>query len=444
MFQKVLIANRGEIAVRVLRACRELGIRSVAVYSDADREALHVRWADEAFHVGPSLSRKSYLDAERILTAAQRTGADAVHPGYGFLAENAAFAAACADRGLVFVGPPARAIELAGDKARARRTMEELGVPVIPGSAGVVEDAETAAAAAAKVGYPVILKAAGGGGGRGLRIARDEGQLRDAFRVAGGEAGASCGNPALYLEKYLESPRHIEVQILADRHGAAIHLGERECSIQKRYQKLLEEAPSPFVDEDLRRRLGGTAVRAARGIGYVNAGTMEFLVDRDRNFYFMEVNARIQVEHPVTELVTGVDLVQAQLRIAAGEPLGLAQEDVCLRGWAIECRINAADPEEDFLPSPGEIEALHLPSGPGVRVDTHLFRGALVPPFYDSLVAKLAVWAPDRDGAIRRMQRALGELRIDGIRTTAGFHQRLLASPAFQAGELDTHFLDRL
>ncbi len=443
MFRKVLIANRGEIAVRVARACRELGVRSVAVYSDADADAPHVRAADEAVHIGPALARKSYLDANRILDAAAQTGAEAVHPGYGFLAENASFARACAERGLVFVGPSPEAIALAGDKARARQTLADQGVPVIPGSPGVLADADEAVDAAESVGYPVMLKAAGGGGGRGLRIARDATEVRAAFQVAAGEAGASFGNPALYLERYLERPRHIEVQLLADGRGRVVHLGERECSIQMRHQKLIEEAPSPFVDPHLRDRLGQAAVRAARAIGYANAGTVEFLVDADRSFYFMEVNARIQVEHPVTEAVTGVDLVQWQLRIAAGEPLGIAQEDVHLDGWAIECRINAADPAQGFTPSPGEVGEVVLPAGPGIRMDTCLEPHTLVTPFYDSLVGKLVAHGRDRDEAVRRMRGALDQLRVEGIHTTAPLHRAVMDDPDFLAGRIDTRFLER-
>ncbi len=443
MFRKVLIANRGEIAVRVARACRELGVRSVAVYSDADADAPHVRAADEAVHIGPALARKSYLDANRILDAAAQTGAEAVHPGYGFLAENASFARACAERGLVFVGPSPEAIALAGDKARARQTLADQGVPVIPGSPGVLADADEAVDAAESVGYPVMLKAAGGGGGRGLRIARDAAEVRAAFQVAAGEAGASFGNPALYLERYLERPRHIEVQLLADGRGRVVHLGERECSIQMRHQKLIEEAPSPFVDPHLRDRLGQAAVRAARAIGYANAGTVEFLVDADRSFYFMEVNARIQVEHPVTEAVTGVDLVQWQLRIAAGEPLGIAQEDVHLDGWAIECRINAADPAQGFTPSPGEVGEVVLPAGPGIRMDTCLEPHTLVTPFYDSLVGKLVAHGRDRDEAVRRMRGALDQLRVEGIHTTAPLHRAVMDDPDFLAGRIDTRFLER-
>jgi acetyl-CoA carboxylase biotin carboxylase subunit len=440
---KILIANRGEIALRILRACRDMGIATVAVYSDADARTPAVELADEAVHIGPPLSRKSYLNSGRILEAAKESGADAVHPGYGFLSENAAFARACEKAGLTFIGPSPEAIAMAGDKSTARKTLADLGVPVIPGSKGVVSSSEEAVAAAEAVGYPVIVKASGGGGGRGMRIARDAAELASVFSVASAEAGAAFGNAAVYLEKYIQRPRHIEIQVLADAHGHVLHLGERECSIQQRYQKLIEESPSPLVDADLRDRMGRTAVRVARAIGYVNAGTMEFLVDADRNYYFMEVNARVQVEHPVTEMVTGVDIVAEQIRIASGQALSLRQEDVRLSGWSLECRINAADPDQDFMPSPGEVDALILPGGPWVRVDTALVPGCFVPPFYDSLVAKLVVWAPDRPAAICRMARALSEFRIDGIAVTVPFHQRVIEDPEFRRGNYDTHFLER-
>jgi acetyl-CoA carboxylase biotin carboxylase subunit len=443
MFEKILVANRGEIALRVIRACRELGIASVAVYSEADDGASFVRAADEAVCIGPPLSRKSYLDADSILEAARRTSADAVHPGYGFLSESPSFASACADAGLAFIGPSADVIAMAGNKSAARGNLARLGVPVIPGSEGPVATVEQALAEAETVGYPVIVKASGGGGGRGLRVARNAGELASSFPVASGEAGAAFGDRTVYLEKYLRRPRHVEIQILADHHGNVVHLGERECSIQSRYQKLLEEAPSPFVDDGLRRRMGETAVAAAAALGYRNAGTVEFLLDGERNFYFMEVNARVQVEHPVTEMVTGVDIVAAQIRIASGQRLGFGQDEVRFHGCAMECRINAADPENGFLPSPGEVGRLVLPGGPWVRVDTALEPGCLVPPFYDALVAKLVVWAPDRPAAIRRMDRALSEWRIEGIQVTVPFHRKVLADPDFQRGDYDTHFLER-
>ena len=444
MLQKILIANRGEIAVRIIRACQEAGIPCVAVFSDADREALHVQQADEAVHIGPPLSRKSYLNIEAVLKAARETGVDAVHPGYGFLSENAEFAAACRDSGITFIGPSPETIDMAGNKSAARRTLKAAGIPIIPGSEGVLQDAQDACDQAEAAGYPVIIKAAGGGGGRGMRIAHDRQSLVEAYGIASGEAAAAFGNPDLYLEKYIQAPRHVEVQILADRHGHMVHLGERECSIQKRYQKLIEESPSPLVDPGLRERMGQSALEVARIIGYRNAGTIEFLVDGQKNFYFMEINARVQVEHPVTEMVTGIDIVQEQLRIAAGDPLTIAQEDVAISGWAIECRINASDPDNDFMPSPGEVAALTLPEGPGVRIDTALYPGCLVPPFYDSLIGKLVAWGADRPMAIGKMQQALADFKIEGIHTTIPFHQRVLDHPDFQAGRFDTHFLDRI
>ncbi|CAD7846869.1 MAG: Biotin carboxylase of acetyl-CoA carboxylase (EC 6.3.4.14) [Olavius algarvensis Delta 4 endosymbiont] len=443
MLKKILVANRGEIALRVIRACREMGVTSVAVYSDADKEALHVRRADQAVHIGPALSRKSYLNIEAIVAAAKKSGADAVHPGYGFLSENPDFALACEDNGLVFIGPTADSIALAGNKSAAREHFQKLGIPIIPGSDGVVAAADDAIAIAETIGYPVIIKASGGGGGRGMRIAHDAVQVSEAFATAAGEARAAFGNPDLYIEKYIENPRHIELQILADTHGNCIHLGERECSIQKRYQKLIEEAPSPFIDDDLRTEMGAAAIRVARSLEYTNAGTMEFLVDKNRQYYFMEVNARVQVEHPVTEMITGIDIVQEQIRIAAGQPLSRRQEDISINGWSIECRINAADPDNDFMPSPGIIETLVLPAGPGVRMDTHIHSGYLVPPFYDSLIGKLVVWAENREAAIRRMDRALAELEVEGIQVTAPFHRRVMADPDYIKGDIDTHFLER-
>lgn len=443
MLKKILVANRGEIALRVVRACREMGVSSVAVYSDADKEALHVRLADEAVHIGPALSRKSYLNIEAVVTAAKESGADAVHPGYGFLSENPDFAQACEENGLVFIGPKAASIALAGNKSAAREHFQKLGIPIIPGSDGVVGSVDEATVIAESIGYPVIIKASGGGGGRGMRIAHDAIQLSEAFATASGEARAAFGNPDLYIEKYIEKPRHIELQILVDTHGNCIHLGERECSIQKRYQKLIEEAPSPFIDADLRAEMGAAAIRVARSLEYTNAGTMEFLVDKDRHYYFMEVNARVQVEHPVTEMITGIDIVQEQIRIAAGQRLSLRQEDVSINGWSIECRINAADPDNDFMPSPGVIETLVLPAGPGVRMDTHIHGGYLVPPFYDSLIGKLIVWAENRENAIRRMDRALAEFEVEGIQVTAPFHRRVMADPDYIRGDIDTHFLER-
>ena len=443
MFAKILIANRGEIALRIIQACQEMGIVSVAVYSDADQDALHTRSADEAVHIGPALSRKSYLDIERIMAAARQNGVDAIHPGYGFLSENAAFAQACEAEGIAFIGPSSDCLARAGDKAHVRGIVADTGTPIIPGSAVALTDAESACQVAQQVGYPVIIKASGGGGGRGMRVAFDQQDLIEAFKVAGGEARAAFGNPDLYIEKYIEGPRHIEIQILADRLGHCIHLGERECSIQKRYQKLIEEAPSPFVDDDLRRAMGHAAIKVAHAVGYQNAGTIEFLVDAQRNFYFMEVNARIQVEHPVTEWVTGVDLIREQIRIADGQPLSFKQTDIRIRGWSMECRINAADPENDFMPSPGEVHRLLLPHGPGVRIDTMLYPGCMVPPFYDSLICKLSVWDEDRPAVIRRMDRALAACQVDGIDVTVPFHRRVLADPDFIRGDFDTHFIKR-
>jgi len=442
-FTKILIANRGEIAVRIIRACKEMGINTVAVFSDADKDALHVRYADEAVNIGPALSRKSYLNIDNIIQAATETKVDAVHPGYGFLSENAAFAQACVDHNLIFIGPSAECIAASGNKSAARKTLKALGISIIPGSDDIVSSPQEAFEVAAEVGYPVILKASGGGGGRGIRIANDKDELADALAVASGEARAAFGNPDLYLEKYIEKPRHIEIQILGDHFGNYIHLGERECSIQMRYQKLIEESPSPFVDEVLRNKLGETAIQVARSIGYTNAGTMEFLVDKNKNFYFMEVNARVQVEHPVTELVTGLDIVQQQILLAQGKKLMLGQDEIRLNGWSMECRINASDPADNFMPSPGEIKNLILPSGPGVRVDTHIFNRYEISPFYDSLIGKLVVWAKDRDMAIKRMQRALSEFRIEGIKVTVPFHQRVFQDDDFIRGDFDTHFLEK-
>jgi acetyl-CoA carboxylase, biotin carboxylase subunit len=443
-FKKILVANRGEIALRIIRTCREMGIRTVAVYSDADMDSLPVKQADEAVHIGPALSRRSYLNQDAVIAAARETRSDAVHPGYGFLSESASFAQACQDSGFAFIGPSARTIARAGDKSAARQTLMALGIPVIPGSDDVIATPAAACDAADQVGYPVILKAAGGGGGRGMRIARNRQDLLAAFSVASAEAGAAFGNPALYLEKYIEKPRHIEIQILGDQFGNYVHLGERECSIQMRYQKLIEEAPSSFVDEALREQLGSTAIRIARAFDYTNAGTMEFLVDKDKNHYFMEVNARVQVEHPVTELITGLDIVRKQIDIAAGKKLGLVQADILLNGWAMECRINASDPTDNFMPSPGEITSVIFPGGHGVRLDTHIHDRYMVTPFYDSLIGKLCVWAPDRLQAVRRMKRALDEFEITGIATTIDFYKKVFETKQFQDGNIDTHFLEQM
>jgi len=443
-FEKVLIANRGEIAVRVIRACRELGIKTVAVFSEADRESLHVLLADEAVPIGPPPAIESYLVIDKLIAAARATGAEAVHPGYGFLAENAKFAQACLDAKLTFIGPPPAAIRAMGDKMAARRVAIKMGVPVVPGTEQPVSDDAEAVRVAERVGYPVMLKAAMGGGGKGMRLVRAPGELTGALRAARSEAGAAFGDAAVYIERYVEEPRHIEIQVLADAHGGVVYLGERECSIQRRHQKLVEESPSPFVTPEMRRRMGEAACRVAAAVGYVNAGTVEFLVDRERNFYFLEMNTRLQVEHPVTELVTGRDLVKDQLRIAAGEKLGFGQDDVVLHGWAIECRVNAEDPFASFIPSPGKVVALQAPGGPWVRNDTGVYAGCTISRFYDTLMAKLIVWGPDRDAAIARMARALGEYTVAGVQTTIPILQRIVAHPDFVAGRLSTGFMDRL
>jgi acetyl-CoA carboxylase biotin carboxylase subunit len=442
--KKLLVANRGEIAVRVIRACREQGIATVAVFSEADREALHVLMADEAYPIGPPPATESYLVVDTLIGVARRAGADAVHPGYGFLAENARFAEACGEAGLTFVGPPPAAIRAMGDKTAARRIARELQVPMVPGTLEPIGSDAEAAALAREIGYPVMLKAAMGGGGKGMRLVRRESELADALRAARSEAGAAFGDAAVYLERAVSEPRHVEIQVLGDAHGRIVHLGERECSIQRRHQKLIEESPSPCVDAGLRARMGEAACRIARAAGYVNAGTIEFLVDAERNFYFLEVNTRLQVEHPVTELVTGIDLVREQLRIAAGEPLGYGQGDVAWRGWAIECRINAEDPFGGWLPSPGTITGLRAASGPWVRDDSGAYEGYTVPRWYDTLLAKLIVWGADRPAAIERMVRALGEYKVVGVRTTIPALERIVAHPDFRAGRLSTALLDRV
>jgi acetyl-CoA carboxylase biotin carboxylase subunit len=429
--------------VRVIRACRELGLATVAVYSEADREALHVLTADEAYPIGPPEPASSYLAVDRIVQVAKAAGADAIHPGYGFLSENPRFAEACLAAGLIFVGPPAAAMRAMSDKTAARRTAMDLGVPVVPGTSSPVSDDE-AARVAREVGYPVMIKAAMGGGGKGMRLVQREADLPAALRMARSEAGAAFADSSVYIERYIAEPRHIEIQVLADAHGNVIHLGERECSIQRRHQKLIEESPSPFVDEVMRARMGEAACKVAAAAGYANAGTVEFLVDRDRNVYFLEMNTRLQVEHPVTEMVTGIDLVREQLRIAAGERLGYAQGDIRIHGAALECRINAEDPFAGFLPSPGTITGLRPAEGPWVRNDSGAYEGYTVPRFYDTLVAKLIVWGADRDAAIRRMRRALGEYRIVGVHTTIPVLQHVLAHPDFQAGRLDTGLLERI
>jgi acetyl-CoA carboxylase biotin carboxylase subunit len=440
---KLLIANRGEIALRILRTCRELGIATVAVHSTVDRNALHVQLADEAVCVGEAPSSKSYLHIPNILAAATSRGADAIHPGYGFLAENDRFAEICKDHGLTFVGPSPEAIRAMGDKSTARSTMQQVGVPTIPGSEGLLVNAAEAAVLAERMGYPVMIKATAGGGGRGMRLVQSADQLENLFKAAQGEAEAAFGNPGLYMEKFIDRPRHVEVQVLADRHGNVVHLGERDCSIQRRHQKLLEEAPSPGLDPDLRQRMGEAAVAVARSIDYEGAGTVEFLLDRTGSFFFMEMNTRIQVEHPVTEMVTGIDLIAEQLRIAGGEPISVRQEEIRLWGHAIECRINAEDPRHNFRPSAGKITGWLPPGGPGVRVDSHVYTGYEIPPFYDSLIGKLIVWGIDREAAIKRMRRALSECAITGIPTTIDFHLALLDRPEFQRGEVYTKFVEQ-
>ena len=443
LFRKVLIANRGEIAVRVIRACRDSGIPTVAVYSDADRASLHVRMADEASHIGPAASSESYLNSGRILDAAARHGADAIHPGYGFLSENAEFAGACEDAGVTFIGPSAASIRAMGSKVQARNLAREADVPVLPGTDGV-SDLGEARRIAAQIGYPVLIKAESGGGGKGMRRVNTPEELEAALRDAASEAERSFRSASVYIEKLLERPRHIEVQVMGDRHGNLIHLGERECSIQRRHQKVIEESPSPLFDKfpDLRPRMGEAAIRAARAAGYYNAGTVEFLVGPHGNFYFLEMNTRLQVEHPVTELVTGIDLVYLQLRVAAGEPLPLTQHDVRWRGSAIECRLYAEDPEQNFFPSPGKITSLALPSGPGVRLDSGVYPGWTVPMDYDPLLAKLTVFGESRQEAIARLQRALSECHIGGIATNVSFFREILADEQFRAGDLHTGFIE--
>src|SRR5687768_1234076 len=443
MFNKVLIANRGEIALRVIRACRELGVGTVAVYSDADRLAPHVREADEAVHIGAAPSSESYLRGERIIEAAQRTHAEAIHPGYGFLSEREWFARAVRDAGLVFVGPPAEAIAAMGSKTAARQLAVGAGVPVVPGTQEGLRDAEEAAAVAERYGYPVLLKAAAGGGGKGMRVVRAPAEMAAALDAARREARNAFGDDAVYVEKYIEGPRHVEIQVLADAHGTVLHLGERECSVQRRHQKMIEEAPSVAVDGDLRRRMGETAVAAARAAGYVNAGTCEFLLARDGSFYFLEMNTRIQVEHPVTELVTGIDLVQWQIRIAAGERLPFVQEEIVPRGWAIECRITSEDFVNGFLPSTGRISYLQLPSGPGVRWDGGIESGSQIGLFYDPMLAKLIVHGRTREQAIARMHRALLELTIDGVETSRDFHLRVMEDAEFRRGDISIQWLEQ-
>jgi acetyl-CoA carboxylase biotin carboxylase subunit len=440
LFKKVLIANRGEIALRIIRACRELGIQTVAVYSEADRYSLHVRFADEAVCIGPPPSKESYLSIPRLIAAAEVTNADAIHPGYGFLAENASFAEICTTSGLTFIGPKAESISAMGDKALAKETMRKAGVPVVPGSDGVIADFNIAKRVAGEMGYPIMIKATAGGGGRGMRIVRNADDFENAFRMASHEAEAAFGNPALYVEKYVEEPRHIEIQVMGDQYGNVVHFGERDCSIQRRHQKLVEESPSPAITPEIRESMGNAAVKGAKAVHYLGAGTIEFLFDKHRNFFFMEMNTRIQVEHPVTEEVMGIDLVKAQIEVAAGERLKKAK--LKPQGHAIECRINAEDPNHDFRPSPGKIQSFHLPGGYGVRVDTHAYAGYEIPPYYDSLVAKLIVHGDSREQAIDKMYFTLDEFIIEGIQTTITFHKKLMQNDRFRSGQFDTRFIE--
>ena len=443
-FSKILIANRGEIALRILRTCEEMGISTVAVHSTIDRHALHVQLADEAVCIGEPPSSKSYLNIPNIIAAALTRNATAIHPGYGFLAENARFAEICADHQISFIGPTPDAIRAMGDKSTAKETMQRAGVPTVPGSDGLLMSVSEAEAIASSIGYPVMIKATAGGGGRGMRFVQEESELSKLFLAAQGEAEAAFGNSGVYLEKFVECPRHIEFQILADSHGNVIHLGERDCSIQRRHQKLLEEAPSPSLTPELRQKMGTAAVMAAKSINYIGAGTVEFLLNRSGDFYFMEMNTRIQVEHPVTEMITGLDLIAEQIRIAQGEKLQLTQDQVVLKGHAIECRINAEDSDRNFRPQPGRISGYLPPGGPGVRMDSHVYTDYEIPPYYDSLIGKLIVWGPNRDAAIKRMKRALRECAITGVPTTINFHQRILETPAFLEGEVYTNFVEQM
>lgn len=444
MFSKILIANRGEIALRIIRTCREMGIRTVAVFSEADRSSLHVRFADEAICIGTAASANSYLNIPAIISAAEITDVEAIHPGYGFLAENPHFAEICESCKITFIGPTPENIRLMGDKMAARSTMQKAGLTIIPGSREAIKNKEEALRVAKSIGYPVIIKAAAGGGGKGMRICHNDLTLISSLMTARSEAEANFGNSSVYIEKYIDKPRHIEIQVLADKYGHFLHLGERDCSIQRRHQKLLEESPSVVVDEKLRRRLGEAALKGIKSVDYVSAGTVEFLLDAKSNFYFMEMNTRIQVEHPVTEMVTGLDLIREQLRIAAGEKIKLKQEDIKLRGAAIECRINAEDYENNFMPCPGKIDMLVLPGGPGVRVDSHIYPGYEISPYYDSLVAKLITYGRNRHEAIRKMSRALHEFHISPIKTTVPFHLRLMENPLFLKGDISTHFVQEM
>ncbi len=443
MFRKVLIANRGEIAVRIIRTLRELGIQSVAVYSEADKDSLHVKLADEAYCIGPSVPNKSYLNIASIISVAEISGAEAIHPGYGFLAENEKFTDICNEHKIKFIGPSKDAMRKMGDKSTAKKTVMKAGVPVVPGSDGNVADESDALQISDKIGYPVLIKATAGGGGKGMRIVRSRDELSHAYKMAKTEAEAAFGNPEVYIEKYIEEPRHIEVQILADEHGNVVHLGERDCSIQRRHQKLIEEALSPVVDSRLRDKLGSAAVKTAKTVRYTSAGTIEFIFDSKGNFYFMEMNTRVQVEHPVTEMVTNTDIIKEQIMIASGEKLSVSQKDIHWSGHAIECRINAEDPDKNFMPSPGEISIYLPPGGIGVRVDSHAYSGYKIQPYYDSLVAKLLVWGKTRAEAIERMKRALDEFVIDGIHTTIPFHLKVMDTEAFRSGRFSTHFIEQ-
>ena len=443
MFNKILIANRGEIAVRIIRACREMGIQTVAVYSEADKDCLHTLLADEAICIGPAVSGQSYLNMERILAATVDMKADAIHPGFGFLSENAKFAKLCAECNITFIGPSAEIISKMGNKSEARKTMMEAGVPVVPGSKEPVHTAQDGLEMAKTIGFPVMIKASSGGGGKGMRISRSAEDFTELFNAAQMESVKGFSDDTMYIEKYIEKPRHVEFQIMADKHGSVVHLGERDCSIQRRHQKVLEEAPCDVISPELRRRMGDTAVRAAKAVGYENAGTIEFLLDKDRNFYFMEMNTRIQVEHPVTEMVTGMDLIKEQIRVAAGEPLSVTQEDVTIKGHAIECRINAENPSKNFMPCPGLITNVHIPGGNGVRVDTHIYSDYKVPANYDSMLMKLIVYDKDRESAIAKMRSALGEVVIEGIETNINFQYEILENDAFQEGDTDTSFIEK-
>lgn len=444
LFKKILIANRSEIAVRIIRACKELGIKSVAVYSQADENSLHVHMADEAICIGPAQSKDSYLNTQAIISAAEVTGADAIHPGYGFLAENAEFAEICKECNIQFIGPSAQVIRMMGDKARAKETMKKAGVPVVPGSDGIVDNVETGLKIARETGFPIIMKAVAGGGGKGMRLVREESEFENAFLMARAEAEASFNNKDLYIEKYIEKPRHIEIQVLGDNYGNILHFGERECSIQRRHQKLLEEAPSSFVSEKLRKKMGEVAIKGSKAVNYNSAGTIEFLMNKNHEFYFMEMNTRIQVEHPVSEIVNDFDLIKGQIKVAANEKLTLEQKDIKIKGHAIECRINAEDPSNNFIPSPGKLESLNFPGGPGIRIDSHIYQGYTVPPYYDSLLAKIIAYGATREEALIRMNRALDEFEVEGVKTTAPFHKFVINNDNFKNGNFDTHFLEEI